>query len=159
MTSSREEFLRGAAEEKVFLPLCERCGTWAWPPSELCRVCGSVNWQWEPASGSGVVLSVARVWRGTGEPFGDEVPYDLVLVELAEGPEFITRAASERLAPGTPVDLVWRTVAGSPWPCAARAAFFIGSVLYSPPRRRQSEVTAGTTPRGIKSIVPISTSA
>jgi uncharacterized protein len=116
--SAREEFIKGATTGEFLLPHCERCGAWAWPPPEICHHCAAGSWHWEPASASGVVLSIARVWRGAGEPFQKDVPYDLVLVELAEGPEFITRAASEGLAPGMTVELAWRTVGGKPWPCA-----------------------------------------
>jgi uncharacterized OB-fold protein len=85
----------------------------------MCPRCASVRWRWEPASADGVVLSVARVHRGAGSPFQEDAPYDLVLVGLEEGPEFITRAASNGLRPSMPVDLVWRMVAGSPWPTAS----------------------------------------
>jgi len=113
-----EQFLRGAKTGRFLLPRCARCEAWAWPPPEVCPNCASSHWVWEPASGGGVVLAVARVHRGAGEPFQREAPYDLVLVGLEEGPEFITRAASDGLRPGAPVRLEWRTVGGRPWPCA-----------------------------------------
>lgn len=114
----REHFLQASGSDDFFLPRCERCKTWAWPPKEICRQCGASSWQWESASGRGTLLSLATVWRGAGEGFQDDVPYSLALVRLDEGPEFITRSASEQLAPGKAVRLVWRPVAGHPWPCA-----------------------------------------
>jgi uncharacterized OB-fold protein len=113
--------MRGARTGEFLLPRCERCGAWGWPPPEICNHCASSSWRWAPASARGTVLSVVRIWRGAGELFQGDVPYDLVLVELAEGPEFVTRAASEGLAPGMIVKLAWREVGGKPWPCAVPA--------------------------------------
>jgi uncharacterized OB-fold protein len=115
---ARAYFLRASETDNFVLPRCERCGHWAWPPRELCDRCGASGWRWEPASARGTLLSLATVWRGAGEGFQEEVPYDLVLVKLDEGPEFITRAASDQLTSGKAVRLVWRPVAGRPWPCA-----------------------------------------
>lgn len=118
---AREHFLRASETGDFLLSRCGNCSSWAWPPQEICHNCGASGWQWEPASARGTLLSLARVWRGVGEPFQEEVPYDLALVQLDEGPEFITRAVSERLEPGGSVRLVWRSVGGSPWPCAVSA--------------------------------------
>jgi len=116
----RERFLRGARTGRFLLPRCVRCGAWAWPPPEVCPRCASTHWGWKPASAAGVVLSVARVHRGAGEPFQADAPYDLVLIRLKEGPEFITRAASDGLKPGAAVQLEWLAVGGSHWPAASR---------------------------------------
>lgn len=117
-TEATEIFLRASETDDFILPRCGRCKEWAWPPSELCLRCGASNWCWESASGRGTLLSLATVWRGAGEGFQDEVPYDLALVWLEEGPEFVTRSGSEQLKPGKAVRLVWQSVAGRPWPCA-----------------------------------------
>lgn len=115
---SREHFLQASETDDFFLPRCERCKTWAWPPKEICHQCGASGLQWESASGRGTLLSLATVWRGAGEGFQDDVPYNLALVRLDEGPEFITRSASEQLQLDKKVRLVWRSVLGRPWPCA-----------------------------------------
>jgi len=117
----RDQFVRASETGDFLLPRCGECGDWAWPPREICTRCRTLGWHWEPASARGTLLSLARVWRGAGEGFQEEVPYDLALLRLDEGPEFITRAASERLALGAPVRLAWREIADQPWPCAIPA--------------------------------------
>jgi uncharacterized OB-fold protein len=77
------------------------------------------SWRWEPIVGRGKLLSTVRVWQAGDDTFQPETPYELALVELDEGPEFVTRAASEGLVQGSDVKLVWREVGGDSWPCAA----------------------------------------
>jgi uncharacterized OB-fold protein len=56
----------------------------------MCRKCGSEDLEHKAASGHGKVHSFSVVHRAPGPAFKDDVPYTVLLVELAEGPRMIS---------------------------------------------------------------------
>jgi uncharacterized OB-fold protein len=70
------------ARHELVQQRCDRCQTWRWPPRALCGRCGSGEWAWQPAAGTGTVAS----WVVNHHSFlpGLEPPYTVVLVRLAE---------------------------------------------------------------------------
>jgi uncharacterized OB-fold protein len=70
------------------LQRCDACGHLSWPPSSSCEKCGSSELSWQAASGNGRVVS----WCTFQRPYYGElgVPWTTILVELAEGPLFIS---------------------------------------------------------------------
>lgn len=73
---------------------CTSCGTAILPARARCPACGSAELAWRHASGRGTVWSVTTIWRAPTEALKAEVPYDLVLVTLDEGPRLMGRAAA-----------------------------------------------------------------
>lgn len=67
---------------------CADCGHYEWPPQEACESCGSKNLDWNQVSGRGKVVS----WCTFERPYYKvlPVPWDTILVELEEGPLFIS---------------------------------------------------------------------
>lgn len=62
--------------------------------------------EWQPASGRGVVYTHTRVHLAYHPAFESHVPYDVVLVALAEGPHLIAGFRDERRRgphPGMPL--------------------------------------------------------
>ena len=55
-----------------------------------CRACGRENLAHRAASGRGKVHSFSVVHRAPGPAFKGDVPYAVLLVELAEGPRMIS---------------------------------------------------------------------
>lgn len=87
----------------------QRCGTCgnAWlPPREECPKCWSPDWAFEEASGKASVVSWVVYHTAFDARFKDRVPYNVAIVELAEGPRMITNLV-EPLPEG---DLVGRAV-------------------------------------------------
>lgn len=84
------EFYRHLAEGSLRLQRCDACGTWRHPPRVLCGRCGADGWQWAPASGGGIVYTWTVTHQMLFPPFADDLPYAVVVVELAEGPRLVT---------------------------------------------------------------------
>src|SRR5215218_5489245 len=71
----------------------QRCRTcnYAWlPPRAECPECLASEPEWTEASGKGRVISWVIYHHAYHEAFKDKLPYNVVLVELDEGPRLIT---------------------------------------------------------------------
>ena len=80
----------GLREGKLLLQHCNDCRHVQYYQQALCRACGGENLTHRPASGYGRVHSFSVVHRAPGPAFKSEVPYAVLLVELAEGPRMIS---------------------------------------------------------------------
>jgi uncharacterized OB-fold protein len=69
------------------LQQCSACQAFAWPPVEQCERCGG-DFAWVPVSGSGKLVS----WCTFEHSYYPDlpVPWDTILVELDEGPLFLS---------------------------------------------------------------------
>lgn len=93
---------------------CPTCGTQQFYPRLVCTCCGGVGLEWVACSGRGVVHAVSIVNR-SAEKGG---PYNVVLVDLAEGPRMMSRVegvAHEALRIG--MALQARVINGADGPC------------------------------------------
>lgn len=81
---------QGLREGKLLLQHCDDCKHIQYYQQALCRACGSENLTHRPASGRGKVHSFSVVHRAPGPAFKADVPYAVLLVELAEGPRMIS---------------------------------------------------------------------
>jgi uncharacterized OB-fold protein len=82
-------YWRAAAEERLELQCCADCGTYRFPPSHLCRQCGSDAADWREVSGNGTIYSFTIVHRAPTPEFRAHVPYVVALIDLAEGPRMM----------------------------------------------------------------------
>jgi len=104
-----DTFWEGCAADELRLPRCTACGELAWPVVDACRHCGSEGFAWERLSGTATLVSwcsFVKDYYGGMMP----VPFDTIVVELAEGPLFLSNprgfAAAE--APyGTPLKVAF----------------------------------------------------
>lgn len=80
-------FLEAAAEGRLVLQVCRRCGTAQLPARARCEACGHTAFDWRPAAGTGRLASFAVLHRS---PDQRPVPYVYALVELDEGPRIIS---------------------------------------------------------------------
>lgn len=86
---SRDEefFWRGVAEDKLLIACCASCSKLQHPPSPMCPVCGSTEWDSVESSGRGTVHS----WIVSHHPTGsDEALRIVALVDLDEGTRLVT---------------------------------------------------------------------
>ena len=84
-----DDFWAGCAQGQLRIQRCKACGELAWPVVDACDHCGGTDLAFEAMSGKGKIVSwcsfVQDYYRGVMP-----VPYDTIMVELAEGPIFMS---------------------------------------------------------------------
>ena len=89
ITDLNRRFWDGCAAGELRLQRCEPCGHLRYPISDVCPRCLSGRFRWQTQSGMGAIQSWV-VYRQRYHPsWSPLVPYNLVLVQLAEGPRMI----------------------------------------------------------------------
>jgi uncharacterized OB-fold protein len=91
VTSWSTEFWAGLERNEFLLQRCNACQTLQGYPKPLCRNCGSRDLGWIVSSGEAVVYTWTTVVANPPSPFVPELPYTLVIAELAEGVRFLVR--------------------------------------------------------------------
>jgi uncharacterized OB-fold protein len=86
ITPLNEPFWLAARSRELRLQRCRDCGSYVWPISILCQSCWSRALGWERVSGRGRLSSWIVYHRPFHPAFTDDVPYNVVEVELEEGP-------------------------------------------------------------------------
>jgi uncharacterized protein len=83
-------FWEGCSRNELLLQQCSACGTFRHPPSAVCPNCLSTQHVWVPASGRGTVYTFAVVRQALAKAWESKVPYTVAVIELEEGPRFLT---------------------------------------------------------------------
>jgi uncharacterized OB-fold protein len=106
---AHEEFWRWCSQGELRLQKCTRCDRFSWPVVSACEYCGHSQMLWEAMSGDGTLVSCCTFerdyYRGTLP-----IPWDTILVELREGPLFISNPVNftwKQAKPGMPVKLTF----------------------------------------------------
>ena len=92
---------------------CRDCGAWRLPSRPRCPDCWSTDTEWARASGRGTLYSFG-VMHQKFAGFEDSTPYQYAVVELEEGPRFVTNivgVADGELRCDMPVRAVFDDVA------------------------------------------------
>lgn len=92
---------------------CTDCARWHWPAATRCPGCGADALVWEQAGGRGVVHTFTVIHAAGHPAFTGEVPYNVSVVELDEGPLMLTNVvdvANEDLVVGMPVEVIFEPV-------------------------------------------------
>ena len=92
---------------------CPACGHVRFPPAKFCPECLEENDAWAPLSGRGTVWSFGIYEHVFHRAFAGDIPYNVALVELAEGPRLITTIVgipNESITIGMPVEAVYDDV-------------------------------------------------
>lgn len=95
MTDLDDDYWAGAERGELLVQRCLSCGLKRFPPSPYCNACLSSKFEWEVASGDGRIWSWIRMHRVYYKDFADKVPYNVALVELAEGPFVMSSIVGE----------------------------------------------------------------
>lgn len=84
----------------------QRCGCGhAWlPPRPECPSCLRAEWRWEQASGRGTLVSWVVYRSAYHESFADQMPYNVAIVALDEGPRLITNILGHPDGEGLEID-------------------------------------------------------
>ncbi|HZQ37819.1 MAG TPA: Zn-ribbon domain-containing OB-fold protein [Dehalococcoidia bacterium] len=108
-----EPFFQGAREGKLMLMRCESCGAYRFPSRDRCDVCWSTDTEWVQASGKGTVYTFGIMHQLYHPGFKDEIPYNVVVVELAEGPRTYSNLvgiANDQIRVGMPVEVTFERI-------------------------------------------------
>lgn len=92
-TGPERTFFDALAEGRFVLQHCPKCARGVFYPRVQCPRCGSAALEWRDASGRGVVYATSVVRRRPEQG----PPYNVALVDLAEGPRMMSRV--EGVAP------------------------------------------------------------
>jgi uncharacterized protein len=112
-------YFEAGARGVLLLRRCEACGTWLGPEAMLCTECLSESLSWAEASGRGTLFSFGIVHQKL-PGFETDVPYNVSIVQLAEGPRMTTNMVdcpNEKLTVGMPVRVMFSDAGnGTPIP-------------------------------------------
>lgn len=82
-------FWAGCAVGELRLQACLTCGRLRYPISDICPNCLSSGYEWRLMSGEGEIFSWVIFHHGYHPAWVGRVPYNVVLVQLREGPRMI----------------------------------------------------------------------
>jgi uncharacterized OB-fold protein len=121
-------FWDGCAHGELRVQACASCGRRRMPPRPMCPWCRSFEVRWEAMSGRGRVWSVVIPHPPLLPAYGDQAPYNVVVVELADDPSirFVGNVVAAAGAPlnsvdphtveiGDDVEVVFSQVADDVW--------------------------------------------
>jgi len=92
---------------------CLECKEYRHHPRPMCPECHSLEFEWAPVCGRGTVYTYAIVTHPLHPHWTDEVPYNVVLVELEEGIRIVSNLVdcpNESIEIGMPVTVVFEDV-------------------------------------------------
>lgn len=105
-----QPFFDGALQGRLMLMRCKRCGVARLPSRLHCDECLSDEFEWFEASGRGKVRTFGVMHQRYHPGFADEIPYNVAVVELEEGPRLPTNivgVANEEIRVGMDVVIDW----------------------------------------------------
>lgn len=83
-------FWTAAREGRLELQHCGACGKPRYPINHVCPHCLSGEFEWKAVSGHGTVHSSIVFHQVYNQAFAPDVPYNVSLIQLAEGPRMIS---------------------------------------------------------------------
>jgi len=106
-------FWQGCRAHRLLLPTCRGCGKAHLPPAPVCPFCFADAIEWRQASGRGRISTWTRVHKAWFPAFAGEVPYNVVQIELDEGPRLTSRlvdAGDKPIAIGQRVEVTFSDI-------------------------------------------------
>ncbi|MBI4234618.1 MAG: OB-fold domain-containing protein [Chloroflexi bacterium] len=112
ITVDNQAFWEGCKRHEVLVQRCSDCG-YNRIGSPICPQCSSLKHQWVKASGRGMLYSWIVVYQRYHPAFTADLPYNVAIVELQEGPRLwsnVVGVNSEELRNGMPLQVVFDDV-------------------------------------------------
>jgi uncharacterized protein len=75
---------------RLSMQQCQACQHIRYPINVVCPVCLSDEVEWVDLSGNGEVLSTIVFHQVYNQAFADDVPYNVSLIQLDEGPRLLS---------------------------------------------------------------------
>jgi len=102
-------FWEHAQKGRLVIQCCDDCGDQHFPASPVCPKCNSDKQSWLQVSGRGTLESWVQFHRAYWPGFKNELPYDVCLIRLVEGPLMVSNLvggdANAKL--GAPVEVMF----------------------------------------------------
>ena len=89
VTGANRPFWDAAADHTLSIQLCDNCQRYQHPPLVLCPTCEG-QFKWVQASGRATLYTFTVFRQPYHSSFVDDVPYNVSVVELDEGPQMLT---------------------------------------------------------------------
>jgi uncharacterized protein len=89
-----QPFWDGIARDRLVMQRCPHDHHIRFPIQECCPRCLSLEHEWVELSGRGTVLSKVTFHRAYKPEWADRVPYDVLFVQLDEGPRMFSGPAT-----------------------------------------------------------------
>lgn len=106
-------YWQAAKRHELSMQRCPRCGFVRFPAAKFCPECLEENDEWVTLSGRGTVWSFGVYHHVFNRTFAEDIPYNVALVELEEGPRLITNIVgipNEEITIGMPVEVAFDDV-------------------------------------------------
>ena len=102
-----------ARRHELRMQRCPACGYVRFPPARRCPECLDENDEWIQLSGRGTIWSFGIYHHVFNRAFAEDIPYNIALVQLDEGPRLITNIVgipNESITVNMPVEAVFDDV-------------------------------------------------
>lgn len=106
-------FWDAARRHELRLQRCRACGAMWFPPAAVCSNCLATGVEWVKVSGRGKVDSWVIFHQAFFPSFAEELPYNVAVIELEEGPHIVSNLVgvrNEDIRRGMPVEVVFEDV-------------------------------------------------
>lgn len=90
ITDMNRPFWDGTKSGKLRMQQCGSCGHLRYPIADVCPSCLEASHEWIDLSGAGEVLSYIVFHQVYNKAFAGDVPYNVALVQLDEGPRMFS---------------------------------------------------------------------
>jgi uncharacterized OB-fold protein len=113
ITPEMRPFFDGAKQHELRVQRCSACGTPRFPARAICSSCLATDAEWVAVSGRGEVFSFNVMHQVYHPGFASEVPYAVVIVQLAEGAKIVSSLRGvppHEIRIGMPVRVVFEDV-------------------------------------------------
>lgn len=115
LTDENRPFWEAAARGELRLQRCRACRRHRYPIAPVCPRCLAAEHEWEPVSGRGRVFSFVVFHQVYHRAFQGDVPYNVALVQLEEGPFMFSNVVgirNEDIRCDMPVGVMFEPVTG-----------------------------------------------
>lgn len=104
-TALTEPYWKALSEGRLDFQHCRACGHGWLPARRQCPACLSDDNQWRTASGKGRIISWVVYHTAYAQHLAERVPYNVAIVELAEGPRLMTNIVDHPDGKGLRIDM------------------------------------------------------
>ncbi|PZW38899.1 hypothetical protein C8P66_13315 [Humitalea rosea] len=113
LTDENRPFWEACRNGRLSLQTCSGCAHVRYPISRFCPQCLSAEFEWSEMSGRATVFSYIVFHRAYHAGFRQDVPYNVALVQLEEGPRMFSNVVgvpNDQVHIGDPVEVVFDPV-------------------------------------------------